>query len=168
MSPIYSRLALIGIGLIGSSIARAARAAGLVETIAISTRKAETLEEARGLGLGDVYTLDAREAVRDADLVILCTPVGAYAASAQVDFSYTSSHFFTVDNNPSLYEDGYWLVNANFTVRDAADRYSLSAWVKNLANEKYFVSGLANTALGFMELFPGLLRTFGMTLAARF
>ena len=74
----FNKLALIGIGLIGSSIARAARLKGLAKTIAISTRKEETLEEARALGLGDIYTLDAAEAVRGADLVILCIPVGAY------------------------------------------------------------------------------------------
>ena len=74
----FKKLALIGIGLIGSSIARAAKAHNLVETIAISTRKPETLAEAQALGLGDIYTLDAAEAVRGADLVILCTPVGAY------------------------------------------------------------------------------------------
>lgn len=75
----FEKLALIGIGLIGSSIARAAREKGLVKSIAISTRKQATLDEARSLGLGDSYTLDAAEAVRGADLVILCTPVGAYA-----------------------------------------------------------------------------------------
>ena len=79
----FKKLALVGIGLIGSSIARAARAHDLVEGIAITTRKAETLEEARALGLGDSYTLDAAEAVRGADLVILCTPVGAYEAVIQ-------------------------------------------------------------------------------------
>ncbi|HLV83165.1 MAG TPA: prephenate/arogenate dehydrogenase family protein, partial [Devosia sp.] len=50
----------------------------LVEVIAIATRQQGTLDEARELGLGDIYTLDAAEAVRGADLVILCTPVGAY------------------------------------------------------------------------------------------
>jgi len=74
----FKKMALIGIGLIGSSIALAARAHNLVEGIAISTRRPETLEEARALGLGDSYTLDPAEAVRGADLVILCTPVGAY------------------------------------------------------------------------------------------
>ena len=83
MSAMFGKLALIGIGLIGSSIARAARAKGLVETIAIATRKHETLAEAESLGLGDIYTLDATEAVRDADLVILCTPVGTYEALAK-------------------------------------------------------------------------------------
>lgn len=76
----FEKLALVGIGLIGSSIARAARLKGLARSIAISTRKPETLDEARALGLGDTYSLDAAEAVRGADLVILCTPVGAYRA----------------------------------------------------------------------------------------
>lgn len=76
----FRKLALIGIGLIGSSIALAARRQGLVEVISIATRKQETLDEARNLKLGDIYTLDAAEAVRGADLVIICTPVGAYAS----------------------------------------------------------------------------------------
>lgn len=76
----FEKLALIGIGLIGSSIARATRQHGLARTIAISTRRAETLDEARELGLGDSYTLDPIEAVRHADLVILCIPVQSYGA----------------------------------------------------------------------------------------
>jgi cyclohexadieny/prephenate dehydrogenase len=83
MAAQFKKLALIGIGLIGSSIALAARQKGLVETIAITTRKQETLDEAQALGLGDVYTLDMAEAVRGADLVILCTPVGTYAKIAE-------------------------------------------------------------------------------------
>ncbi|MCD7061289.1 prephenate/arogenate dehydrogenase family protein [Pelagibacterium xiamenense] len=75
-----NKLALIGIGLIGSSIARGAREKGLVQTIAIATRRAETLDTARTLNLGDIYTMDAAEAVEDADLVILCSPVGTYEA----------------------------------------------------------------------------------------
>jgi cyclohexadieny/prephenate dehydrogenase len=83
MAAQFKKLALIGIGLIGSSIALAARQKGLVETIAITTRKQETLDEAQALGLGDVYTLDMAEAVRGADLVILCAPVGTYAKLAE-------------------------------------------------------------------------------------
>jgi cyclohexadieny/prephenate dehydrogenase len=79
----FEKLALIGIGLIGSSIARATRLKGLAKTIAISTRRQETLDEARGLGLGDVYTLDPIEAVKHADLVILCIPVQSYGPVMQ-------------------------------------------------------------------------------------
>jgi cyclohexadieny/prephenate dehydrogenase len=83
MAAHFRKLALVGIGLIGSSIALAARRQGLVDTIAIATRRQETLDEARELGLGDIYTLDAAEAVRGADLVILCAPVGAYDSLAR-------------------------------------------------------------------------------------
>lgn len=79
----FNKIALIGIGLVGSSIARAVKQRGLSNTIAISTRRAETLDEARSLGLGDEYYLDAAEAVKDADLVILCSPVGSYEAIAK-------------------------------------------------------------------------------------
>ena len=77
------KLALIGIGLIGSSIARGVRRHGLADTIAIATRRPETLAEAEALGLGDSYTLSVAEAVGGADLVILCTPVGAYEGLAR-------------------------------------------------------------------------------------
>ncbi|WP_102960911.1 prephenate/arogenate dehydrogenase family protein [Mangrovicella endophytica] len=78
--PLFERLALIGIGLIGSSIALNARAHGLARHIAIATRRPETLKRAEELGLGDSYHLEAAEAVRDADLVILCIPVGSCGA----------------------------------------------------------------------------------------
>lgn len=80
MSVMFDKIALIGIGLIGSSIAHGVRRHGLARHVAITTRKAETLAEAEQLRLGDSYTLDASEAVAGADLVILCTPVGAYGA----------------------------------------------------------------------------------------
>ncbi|MEN3791285.1 prephenate/arogenate dehydrogenase family protein [Fulvimarina sp. MAC3] len=76
----FERLALIGIGLIGSSIAINARSHKLARNIAISTRSAETLERAEELGLGDSYHLNASDAVRDADCVILCVPVGSVGA----------------------------------------------------------------------------------------
>ncbi|GGE51065.1 prephenate dehydrogenase [Agaricicola taiwanensis] len=74
---IANRLALIGIGLIGSSIARAARERGLVREIVVQTRSPATLERAKELGLGDHYTLDMAEAAKDADVVIASVPVGA-------------------------------------------------------------------------------------------
>ena len=79
----FDRVALIGIGLIGSSLARAIRERGLAREIAVSTRSETTLEEARALGLGNEYTTDAGEAVRGADLVIVSVPVGASGAVAR-------------------------------------------------------------------------------------
>ncbi len=81
--PLFDRIALIGIGLIGSSIAQAVRARGLAREIAISTRSPETLARAEELNLGDSYSLNAVDAVEGSDLVILCVPVGAYGAVAK-------------------------------------------------------------------------------------
>lgn len=81
--PIFNRLTLIGIGLIGSSIARKVKADGLAAEIVISTRSQATLERATSLKLGDRYTMNAAEAVEGADCVILCSPVGTYGAIAE-------------------------------------------------------------------------------------
>jgi cyclohexadieny/prephenate dehydrogenase len=79
----FSRVALIGIGLIGSSLAHVIRRNGLASDIVVSTRSEHTLRRAEELGLGDRYCLDAGEAVANADLVILCVPVGASEAVAK-------------------------------------------------------------------------------------
>jgi len=95
-------------------------------------------------------------------------PAGAYTVSAQLDGSYTGAHYFSVDNSPALYENGYWLANTSLALRGPGDRYSATVWVKNLFGEEYLVTGLANTSLGFIEVFPGMPRTFGLTVAASF
>lgn len=77
VEPIFQRLALIGVGLIGGSIALGARKHGLASHVAVSSRTANTLAEAKELGLGDSWHEDAAEAVAGADCVILCIPVGA-------------------------------------------------------------------------------------------
>ncbi|WP_353644515.1 prephenate/arogenate dehydrogenase family protein [Mesorhizobium sp. WSM2239] len=73
----FEKIALVGIGLIGSSLARVIRREKLAGHIAISTRSTATLKRAKELGLGHSYTTDAAEAVRDADLVIISVPVGS-------------------------------------------------------------------------------------------
>lgn len=79
----FERIALIGIGLIGSSIARDIKQLGLAKHVVISTRSEETLKRAEQLELGDSYTTSASEAVRNADLVIVSVPVGASEAVAK-------------------------------------------------------------------------------------
>jgi cyclohexadieny/prephenate dehydrogenase len=74
---LFSRIALIGIGLIGSSIARDVKALGLAKEVVISTRSSETLRRAEELQLGTSYTASAAEAVKGADLVVVSVPVGA-------------------------------------------------------------------------------------------
>ena len=75
--PIFNKLALIGIGLIGGSIALGAKKHGLAGHVGVSSRTAKTLARAKELGLGDSWHEDPAEAVKDADCVILCLPVGA-------------------------------------------------------------------------------------------
>lgn len=82
--PHFERVCLIGIGLIGSSLARVMRRDGLADHIVACARKAQTLETVTRLGLADSVTSDLAEAVIGADLVIICTPVGAYDAIGRV------------------------------------------------------------------------------------
>ena len=81
-TPLFDRVALIGIGLIGSSIARVMRRDGLAGTIVACARTDETLDTVRSLGIADETTKDPAEAARDADLVMICTPVSTYGAIA--------------------------------------------------------------------------------------
>lgn len=81
--PLFERIALIGIGLIGSSIARDVKALGLAKEVVVSTRSPETLRRAEELQLGTSYALSAADAVEGADLVIVSVPVGASEAVAR-------------------------------------------------------------------------------------
>jgi cyclohexadieny/prephenate dehydrogenase len=82
-TPLFDKVALIGIGLIGSSLARVIRRENLAGHIAIATRSADTLARAGELKLGDSYSTDLAEAVRDADLVVVSVPVGSSGAVAE-------------------------------------------------------------------------------------
>lgn len=75
-TPLFRRVALIGFGLIGGSIARAARAQGLAGEIVTTARSKETRARVVELGVVDRVLETNAEAVKDADLVILCIPVG--------------------------------------------------------------------------------------------
>jgi cyclohexadieny/prephenate dehydrogenase len=71
---IYPRMAMIGCGLIGSSVVRAARETGVVGTIVVADASDAARERILALGIADEVTADPREAVKDADLVIFATP----------------------------------------------------------------------------------------------
>jgi len=79
-TPIFDELAIIGVGLIGSSIARAARRRHAARRIVLADISVAVLERAKALSLGDVVTDDPARAVAHADCVILCAPVGANEA----------------------------------------------------------------------------------------
>ena len=82
MTQIYHRVALIGLGLIASSMAHAMRAGGLAGEIIGHAKSAETRATALEIGLCDRVFDTAAEAVVGADLVVLAVPVGAMAAIA--------------------------------------------------------------------------------------
>lgn len=75
--PVFARVALIGLGLIASSIALAARRGGVAGEVVGYARTEATREEARALGFCDSIAESAAEAAAGADLVVLCVPVGA-------------------------------------------------------------------------------------------
>ena len=81
--PSFERVALIGIGLIGSSLARVLRRDSPATTIVACARRPETLAAARRLGIADAVTQDPATAAADADLVVLATPLSAYGEIAR-------------------------------------------------------------------------------------
>lgn len=83
MSVLYDRVALIGLGLIASSMFWAMKRAGLAGEVTGYARSAETRETARRIGLCDRVCDTAAEAVEGADLVVLCVPVGVMGSVAR-------------------------------------------------------------------------------------
>ena len=81
--PRFPRVALIGIGLINSSLARVLRREKLAGEIVACARRQETLETALKLKLCDSVTTDPAAAVKEADLVVLGTPISAYGEIAR-------------------------------------------------------------------------------------
>ena len=82
-APQFPRVALVGLGLIGSSIARGIMALGLAGELVATDASADVRRRARDIPLADRVTDSSADAVRDADLVIACVPVGAMAAIAE-------------------------------------------------------------------------------------
>ena len=79
---IYPRLAVIGCGLIGSSLIHAARGAGVVGTVAVADASSAVRDRVAQLGLADEVTADPAQAAGDADLVVLAVPVMAMESVA--------------------------------------------------------------------------------------
>ena len=83
MTQIYDRVALIGLGLIASSMFHAIKRAGLAGEVVGYARSDETRKTARDIGLCDHIYDSAAEAAKGADLVVLCVPVGAMDSVAR-------------------------------------------------------------------------------------
>lgn len=72
---LFRKMAVIGVGLLGASLAKACKERGLVEEISGYGRNRENLEKAKALKIIDHCPADLGAAVKDADLIVLCTPV---------------------------------------------------------------------------------------------
>ncbi len=72
---LFGKMTIIGVGLLGASLAKACKERDLVEEVAGYGRNRENLEKARALKIIDHCPADLAEAVKDADLIVLCTPV---------------------------------------------------------------------------------------------
>ncbi|WP_445680640.1 prephenate/arogenate dehydrogenase family protein [Radicibacter daui] len=79
-APVFDTVALIGLGLIGSSLGRAIKKWGLARKVVGSARTQPTIDTSLKLGFIDEGYIDPADAVREADLVVICTPMGAYKA----------------------------------------------------------------------------------------
>jgi cyclohexadieny/prephenate dehydrogenase len=79
----FDKIAIIGLGLIGSSIAHAARRGGLAREISGHDASPDVLDRAGKIGFCDTLHADGGDCVEDAQLVVLCSPVGAYKAIAE-------------------------------------------------------------------------------------
>ena len=82
-SPLFDRIAILGIGLIGSSLARAVKEYGLARSLVCGDRSEAACAKALELGIVDTATTDPVAAVEGADLVVFCVPVGACADLAE-------------------------------------------------------------------------------------
>ena len=80
--PLFDRILIVGLGLIGSSMARAARRMNLARVVVAADASPAVRARVAELGLADVVADDAAAGARDADLVVLCVPVGACGAVA--------------------------------------------------------------------------------------
>ena len=77
--PLFDRVALIGLGLIGSSLGHVMKREGLAGHVAGSARSAKTCATALEIGFVDSASVDPADAVTGADLIVICTPVGVIA-----------------------------------------------------------------------------------------
>ena len=94
---LFQKITLIGVGLLGGSVGLAARERGVTGRVTGLVRRAESLEECVAVGAVDDATLDLPEAVADAGLVILCTPVGGMSNLAKQIQPYLATDAIITD-----------------------------------------------------------------------
>lgn len=94
---VFPRIAIIGVGLIGGSLALAAKKRGLCRTVVGIGRNESSLQKALEVGAIDTYTLSTEEGVSGADLVVLATPLSAFAAHMKAARSHLGENTVVTD-----------------------------------------------------------------------
>jgi len=95
--PLFSRVVIFGLGLVGSSLARVIKQEGLAETLIGVDASADVRQQAEGLKFCDAIEADPAKAVEGADLVVLATPVGAMGAAAAAIGSHLAEDAILTD-----------------------------------------------------------------------
>lgn len=78
-----SRLAVLGPGLLGGSVARAVKERGLADSVCLWARRPEAVAEIEALGIVDQVSVDLEEIATGSDFVVIATPVGVIAPLAK-------------------------------------------------------------------------------------
>ncbi len=94
---LFNKALILGIGLIGSSLARNLKEKKLVNTLAVYDKNQENLKKAKDLGIADIYTDSIKEGVMDADVIIFATPVCAFGKLAKDMSSYVKEGTIITD-----------------------------------------------------------------------
>jgi cyclohexadieny/prephenate dehydrogenase len=147
MTVIYDKVAVIGMGLIGASIALAVRRGGLAKTIFGSDQSPEVAAVVARLQLVDSFEADAVHAVADADLVILAVPVGAVGKIAEQIVPHMKSGAVLTDTGstkrsvvhdvgPHLRDDIIWLPSHPLA---GTEHSGPGAGFESLFDERYWV-----------------------------
>jgi cyclohexadieny/prephenate dehydrogenase len=143
MKPVVGTLAIVGCGLIGSSIARAARRGNAAARIVVCDADASARRAIAKLGFADAIAASPAKAVVGADMVVLCTPMSTYAAIGRAI-------------GPKL-KTGAILSDAGSVKRAALDQ--LAPFVRKGVHlvPAHPVAGTENSGpeAGFAELFDG-------------
>ena len=95
--------------------------------------------------------------------------IAAGTARLHLDTSYMDDVYSDAFNNPLVEIDSYWLANGRLTFDGANKRYTVSAWVRNMFDEEYFVNAidLNGAGLGYDYFTRGQYRTYGLELTFR-
>lgn len=94
---LFNKVTIIGIGLIGSSLARVIKQDKLANKLVCFDANADYMKKALALDIVDAYAETVAEAVKDADLVVLATPVGAYGTLTREMFPYLKTGVIITD-----------------------------------------------------------------------